>query len=51
MSVCVCMSVYTITFEAVDIDTSFLLGWYILTISKSSLSVKVIGSRSHSGKC
>ena len=42
---------WAITFEPVDIETSFLVWWYILTISRSSLSIKVIGSRlrSHSG--
>ena len=40
----VCLSVWAITFEAVDIETSFLVWWYILTISRSSLSIKVIGS-------
>ena len=34
VSVCVCLSVQTITFEAVDIETSFLVWWYILTISR-----------------
>ena len=43
---CVCLSVRAITFEPVDIETSFLAWWYILTISRSSLSIKVIGSRS-----
>ena len=42
------LSVWAITFEAVDIETSFLVWWYILTISRSSLSIKVIGSRSRS---
>ena len=54
VSVCVCVcSVRAITFEPVDIETSFLVWWYILTISRSSLSIKVIGSRSRSshGKC
>ena len=46
--VSVCVSVWAITFEPVDIETSFLVWWYILTISRSSLSVKVIGSRSRS---
>ena len=60
MSVCVsvCMSVYLsvflsvqgITFEPLDIGTSFLVCRYILTISRSSLSIKVIGSRSRSYK-
>ena len=42
----VSLSVQAITFEPLDIETSFLVYWYILTISKSSLSIKVIGSRS-----
>ena len=46
--VCVCMF---INFEAVDIEISFLVWWYILTISRSSLSTKVIGSRSQNEKC
>ena len=52
---CVCLSgsVQTITFEWIDIETSFLVWYYILTISRSSLSIKVIGSRSRSShrKC
>ena len=54
MSVCVsvclsvCLSVQAITFEPLDIGTSFLVCRYILTISKSSLSIKVIGLRSRS---
>ena len=57
VSVCVCLSVclsvWAVTFEAFDIETSFLVWWYILTISRLSLSIKVIGSRSRSslGKC
>ena len=39
----VCLSVWAITFEGVDIETSFLVWCYILTISTSSLSIKVIG--------
>ena len=48
VSVCpsVCLSVQTITFEPLHIGTSFLVWRYILTISRSSLSIKVIGSRS-----
>ena len=46
MCVCVCVSVcvpvWAITFEAVDIETSFLVWWYILTIPRSSLSIKGI---------
>ena len=51
--VCVCLFVQTITFEVFHIETLFLVWWYILTISRSSLSTKVIGSRSRSshGKC
>ena len=53
LCVCVCLSVWAITFEWVDIETSFLVWCYILTISRSSLSIKAIGSRSRSshGKC
>ena len=51
-TVCVCLSVFlsvqAITFEPLDIETSFLAYKYILTISRSSLSIKVIGSRSRS---
>ena len=45
LSIClsVCPSVQTITFELLHIETS-----YIITISRSSLSIKVIGSRSRS---
>ena len=49
---CVCLSVFlsvqAITFELLDIETSFLACMYILTISRSSLSIKLIGSRSRS---
>ena len=51
-SVClsVCLSVFpsvqAITFEPIDIETSFLVCRYTLTISGSSLSIKVIWSRS-----
>ena len=50
VSVCVSvfLSVQVITFEPLDIETSFLVCRYILTISRSSLSIKVIGSRSRS---
>ena len=50
LSVClsVCPSVQTITFELLYIETSFLVCRYIFTISRSSLSIKVIGSRSRS---
>ena len=49
LSVClsVCSSVQTITFEPLHIETSFLVCRYIFTISRSSLSIKVIGSRSY----
>ena len=44
LSVCVSvfLSVQAITFELLDIETSFLVCRYILTISRSSLSIKVI---------
>ena len=42
----VCLSVQTITFELLHIGTLFLVWRYILTISRSSLSIMVIGSRS-----
>ena len=45
---CVCLSVWSITFESLDIETWFLVCWYILTISRSSFSIKVMGSRSRS---
>ena len=50
LSVCVSvfLSVQAITFEPLNIETSFLVCRYILTISRSSLSIKVIGSRSRS---
>ena len=50
LSVClsVFLSVQAITFEPLDIETSFLVCRYILTISRSSLSIKVIWSRSRS---
>ena len=54
MSVCLCvclsvfLSVQAITFEPLNIETSFLVCRYILTISRSSLSIKVIRSRSRS---
>ena len=48
-----CVSVRAITFEQIDIETSFLVWCYILTISRSNLSIKFIGSNSRSshGKC
>ena len=50
LSVClsVFLSVQAITFEPLNIETSFLVCRYILTISRSSLSIKVIRSRSRS---
>ena len=50
LSVCVSVSVsvQAITFEPLNIETSFLVCRYILTISRSSLSIKVFGSRSRS---
>ena len=44
--VCVCLSVGAITFEWLDIETKFLVWRYILTISRSSSSTKVTGSKS-----
>ena len=41
-----CLSVQAITFELLHIDTPFLVCRYILTMSRSNLSIKVIGSRS-----
>ena len=43
LCLCVYLSVWAITFEVVDIETSFLVWWYILTISRSSLSIKSLG--------
>ena len=49
LSVCmaVCLSVFlsvqAIIFEPLDIETSFWVCRYILTISRSNLSIKVIG--------
>ena len=50
MCVClsVCLSVQAITFEPLDIETLFLVYRYISTISRLSLHIKVIGSRSKS---
>ena len=45
-----CLSVQAITFEPLDIEISFLVCRYILTISRPSLSIKVIGSRSYEKK-
>ena len=46
MCLSVFLSVKAITFEPLDIETSFLACRYILIISRSSLSIKVIVSRS-----
>ena len=48
VSLSMCLSVQAVTFELLHIGTSFLVWRYILTISRSGLSVKVIGSRSRS---
>ena len=37
----VCLSVQAITFEPLDIETSFLVCWYILTISEGEGHIKV----------
>ena len=52
LSICLsmCISVQAITFELLHIETSFLVYRYIFTISSSSLSIKVIGSRSWSNE-
>ena len=52
LSVCVsvCVSLQAITFEPLKLGTSYLVHRYILAISESSLSIKVIGSRSRSNK-
>ena len=39
--------VQAITFEPLHIETSFLVCRYVFTISRSSLSIKVIESRSY----
>ena len=44
------LSVQAITFEPLNIETSFLVCRYISTISRSSLSIKVIRSRSYEKK-
>ena len=44
-SLSVFLSVQAITFELFDIETSFLVCGYILTISRSSLSIMVIWFR------
>ena len=43
----VCLFVHVITFECIDLETLFLACWFILTISRTSLSCKVIGQ----GQC
>ena len=43
----VCLSAQVVTFEPLQLGISFLVYKYILTISKSSLGIKVIGSRSN----
>ena len=42
---CVCLSVF-LSVQAITFQTSFLVCRYVFTISRSSLSIKVIGSRS-----
>ena len=50
--VCVCLSVFlsiqAVTFEPLDIETSSLVCRYVFATSRSSLRIKVIGSRSRS---
>ena len=48
LSVCLFLPVQAITFEPFDIETLFLVCRYIMAISRSSLSIKFIGSRSRS---
>ena len=48
VSLSTCLPVRVINFECFDIETSFLVWWYILPISRSRLSIKVIGLRSRS---
>ena len=50
LCVSVFLSVQAITFEPLDIEASFLVCRHILTISRSSLSIKVIGSQSNEKK-
>ena len=48
---CVCLSVcslWALTSDSLDLETSFLVSKYIFTIPRSSLFVKVIGSKSMS---
>ena len=42
-----CPSVQALTFEPLHIETSLLVCKYIFTISRPSLSIKAIGSRSY----
>ena len=49
--VSVCLSVCPVRvliYERLDVETSFLVRWYIFRISRSSSYVEVIGSRSRS---
>ena len=52
LSVClsVCQTIQPITFELLHIETSFLVCMYIFTISRSCLSIEVIGVRLRSYK-
>ena len=47
---CVCLSaclfVRAVSFESIDLETSFVVCWYIFSMSTSSSYIKVIGSRS-----
>ena len=44
--VCVCLHGPAITFEVTNIETSFLVWWYTLTISRLIVNIKVTGLRS-----
>ena len=46
--VCVCVVCLFVYLDVFDIETTVLVWWYILTISRSTLSIKVIGSKSRS---
>ena len=48
LSVYLCVNLFRLTFEPLYIETSFLVYRYIFTISRSSSSIKVIGSWSRS---
>ena len=52
LSACVCvfLSVQAVMFEPIKVGVSFLVHTYIFTISRSSLSTKVIGSKSWSNQ-